>query len=126
MRVAITGATGFVGSSLHEKLLNNGFACVPLVRDTQNFPNGRNYSFDMTANELENSLSGCTHLVHLAARVHHMVDQPNASEIYSIANEEATHRLAIEEDGCHVGLEPCLYGAIVEADHAHILGHPDP
>jgi UDP-glucose 4-epimerase len=130
MRVAITGATGFVGSQLYEKLLNSGFACVPLVRDTRRFPDARNYSFDMTANELEHSLSGCTHLVHLAARVHHMVDQPNASEIYSIANEQATQRLAMAAN--KVGITRFVfmstakvYGEHSLQNHAFSVGDPE-
>lgn len=80
MRVLITGANGFVGTALCERLIEQGIEVRAAVREDNNsnistlikkFEVGDIHAdTDWTA-----ALQGVTHIVHLAARVHVMQEQ---------------------------------------------------
>lgn len=98
MKVLVTGASGFVGSSLVKELCTD-FQTVGATRQSKpNFPNNVEHR---RAPELDESsgwqglLSDVDVIVHLAARVHIMDD--NASDplaAFREANVEGTRRLA--------------------------------
>lgn len=99
MTVAITGATGFVGSALSAKLTELGVRVVPTVRRTTGLPNeivigDLNASASM---HCQTALSACDVLVHLAARVHVMDDEAaNPLQEFRKVNVDGTVRLASE------------------------------
>lgn len=98
MRVAVTGARGFVGSHLSEMLRARGHTVVGLTRDarearTENgFVAVRSYSDE---GSLQAALRGVDAVVHLAARVHVMrEDAADPAAEFRKANVESTRTLA--------------------------------
>jgi len=71
MKVAITGATGFVGSRLVERLQSQGHQVLILTRDrsraSKAFPNAEIVAYTPTeSGDWQQSISGCDAVVHLA------------------------------------------------------------
>src|SRR5947207_13401909 len=66
--VAITGASGFLGSTLTEHFLNNGWEVVALVRSTERkAKKGVEYrEYDLTANVSPSALKDVDYVVHTA------------------------------------------------------------
>lgn len=99
MTVAITGATGFIGSALSSKLTALGVKVIPIVRKATGLP-GEIISGDLSENSAVNcqkALSGCEAVVHLAARVHVMYeDNADPLQKFRKANVDGTLRLARE------------------------------
>ncbi len=73
MRALVTGATGFIGSSILRKLLAQGYQVRALVREQSNTRNLDELNIEVAlgditnANSLGPALRGCTHLFHAAA-----------------------------------------------------------
>jgi nucleoside-diphosphate-sugar epimerase len=74
MRIAVTGATGFIGSSLCMRLAAQGDVVIGLTRRAVDLPPGVNdlAVLDETAtpDRWRKVLAGCEAVVHLAARTH--------------------------------------------------------
>lgn len=71
MKVAITGATGFVGSRLVERLQEEGHQPLILTRDSakarKQFPNIETITYTPTeSGDWQNAIAGCDGVVHLA------------------------------------------------------------
>ncbi|NEO68123.1 TIGR01777 family oxidoreductase [Moorena sp. SIO3H5] len=71
MKVAITGATGFVGSRLVERLQEEGHQPLILTRDSakarKQFPNIETIAYTPTeSGDWQNAIAGCDGVVHLA------------------------------------------------------------
>lgn len=71
MKVAITGATGFIGSRLVERLKSQGHQVLILTRDrsraSKAFPNAEIVAYTPTeSGDWQQSISGCDAVVHLA------------------------------------------------------------
>jgi nucleoside-diphosphate-sugar epimerase len=83
-RILITGATGFIGSALSQYLLKAGYPVRGAVRASTRIPRrvipeSTNLEWVVlhdrsTEREIDESLQGVQIVVHLAARVHVMVD----------------------------------------------------
>ncbi|MDE2273070.1 MAG: NAD(P)H-binding protein, partial [Gammaproteobacteria bacterium] len=81
-RVAITGATGFVGSAVTRAFLNAGYAVRVLVRNSS--PRALLAGLEVEITEadlaapqtLSAALAGCTGLVHVAADYRLFVTDP--------------------------------------------------
>jgi len=94
MKIAVTGANGFVGRELLRQASEAGHAVVPLVRNACGLPGEI-----VTGNLHESSLSasdfvGCEAVIHLAARTHVMhetADDPMGE--FRRANVDGTSRL---------------------------------
>lgn len=99
MTVAITGATGFVGSALRAKLIALGVKVIPIVRRTSGLP-GEIVTGDLGENSAvscQKALGDCDAVVHLAARVHVMHDDDaDPLQKFRKANVDGTLRLARE------------------------------
>lgn len=95
MRIALTGATGFVGRTLKQRLEKAGHAVVSIVRRDTGDPG------DVAVGPLEESnagvlttaLSGVDAVAHLAALTHVTGNPQNARQAFQRVNVEATRRL---------------------------------
>lgn len=95
MKALITGATGFVGMALCDRLAASGYGVVPAVRSTSGLPNEVVVGDLDASTDWRPALAGCNAVVHLAARVHVMHD--TASDplaLYRATNTDATLNLA--------------------------------
>jgi nucleoside-diphosphate-sugar epimerase len=72
MKVAITGATGFVGRATMASAKSVGFEVIPLVRTPSRLENERIIGEINSDTDWANALSGVDVVVHLAAKVHVM------------------------------------------------------
>lgn len=75
MKVGITGASGFIGSALRERLIQDGMPVIPIVRAPAGLAGERVVGEIDGSTDWSGVLEGVDVLVHLAARVHVMVDR---------------------------------------------------
>lgn len=74
MRVLITGATGFVGSHLTEKLVNEGYEVRALARQSSDTSLLKNLNVEIVYGDITNvaavekAVTGCQQVYHLAAK----------------------------------------------------------
>jgi len=95
MKALITGATGFVGMALCDRLAASGYGVVPAVRSTSGLPNEVVVGNLDASTDWRPALIGCEAVVHLAARVHVMDDTAQAPlALYRATNTDATLNLA--------------------------------
>jgi nucleoside-diphosphate-sugar epimerase len=97
--VAVTGATGFIGRELVNRLSSRGFATRMLQRrlGQESLPGVEQYVIgDLNSDsDFGPALSEATIIVHLAARVHEMnEDHEQAYQLYERLNSQATLSLA--------------------------------
>lgn len=94
-RVLVTGATGFVGRALCDKLTACGRKVIPAVRRAADMPNEVVVGDIGPLTEWRVALAGCDAVVHLAARVHVMNDTvQDPLALYRATNTDATLNLA--------------------------------
>lgn len=93
-KILVTGANGFVGSSLCNNLYLRGLDFVPVVRKA-NLKNQFSIG-DLTSDtDWAQALTGCTAVIHLAARVHVMNDREiDPLAAFRRVNVDATLNLA--------------------------------
>lgn len=95
MKIAVSGATGFVGQALCSHLLAHDHAVVPVVRHASGLAGEVIVGNIDGATDWQPALSGCDAVVHLAARVHVMDDTTqNPLALYRATNTYATLNLA--------------------------------
>jgi UDP-glucose 4-epimerase len=95
MKIAVTGATGFVGQALCSHLLARDHAVVPAVRHASGLAGEVVMGNIDGATNWQLALSGCDAVIHLAARVHVMDDTAqDPLALYRGTNTEATLNLA--------------------------------
>ena len=96
MRIIVTGATGFVGQALLERLLEDGHEISAAVRQAVALRAPTHVVGDIdTTTEWRESLEGVDCVVHLAARVHRLNDRiADPLKAYRETNTRGTLRLA--------------------------------
>lgn len=106
-RVLVTGATGFVGRILCEVLAQSGYTVRAAVRMGSSAPPSAAEA--VTIGNLEGNIEWSQALqdvdcvVHAAARVHMLHDNPANANLYLQANAQATQRLAVACAAAGVG-----------------------
>lgn len=95
MKIAVSGATGFVGSALCRHLMANNHVVVPAVRHASGLDREMVVGKIDAVTDWNLALTGCEAVVHLAARVHVMNDKAqNPLVLYRANNTDATLNLA--------------------------------
>lgn len=95
LKIAVTGASGFVGRALCGHLSAHGHIVVPTVRSASGRPNEVVVGSITSATDWQHVLAGCDAAVHLAARVHVMDDTAqDPLALYQATNTDATLNLA--------------------------------
>ena len=95
MKIAVTGAAGFIGRALCSHLADRGHEVVPMVRIASGLSGERIVGTMNAATDWRAALTGCAAVVHLAARVHVMNDTAqNPLALYRATNTDATLNLA--------------------------------
>lgn len=114
MKVAVTGATGFVGREVLRRLAVHDHTAVPLVRTPAGLA-GEVVTGDLSDGRVNaGQLSGCGAVIHLAARTHVMnetASDPMAE--YRRVNVEGTARLL--DASLEAGIERFVYMSSVKA-----------
>lgn len=96
-KVLVTGATGFLGSSLVEKLCRSGYHVRAALRDSTQ-PISRSLNVETVvvdirdAKKVQEIADGCEAIVHLAAKVH-AIDDFGAETDYEAVNVEGTRHI---------------------------------
>lgn len=91
MKALVTGATGFVGTALCDRLAASGYGVVPAVRSKSGLPNEVVVGNLDASTDWRPALIGCDAVVHLATRVHVMGDTAqNPLALYRATNTDAT------------------------------------
>ena len=97
-RVLVTGATGFVGSSLCERLAQAGYVVRAALHSDRSLPESiaeKVVTGDIaTSTELAAAFDGVHAVIHAAARTHVLHDSPINAELYMQINAYGTQRLA--------------------------------
>ena len=95
MKIAVTGATGFIGRALCKHLPTHGHVVAPVVRQASGLAHEIMVGNIDAATNWRHALGGFDAVVHLAARVHVMDDSAqNPLALYRASNTEATLNLA--------------------------------
>lgn len=112
----VTGATGFVGSAVARKLVENGHSLKVLTRANSNKSNLQGLNVEIVEGDLLNpeafaeSLRGCKYLFHVAADYRLWV--PDSKKMMQI-NVEGTRRLLLAAQ--QAGVEKIVYCSSVAA-----------
>lgn len=95
MRIAVTGANGFVGTALLNVLRNHGHEVVPCVRRRGVLAGALAVGEISSETDWSRVLPSCDVVIHLAARVHVMRDMASDPiEAYRVTNVDGTLALA--------------------------------
>ncbi len=124
MQCLVTGAAGFIGSHLCERLLHDGHDVVGLdsfipyypkplkeanLRGLLTHPHFRFHALDLREDNLEHALAGTDVVVHLAA-MPGLVRSWTDFDLYNSCNLMATNRL-LEAVGGNTSLKRFIYGS---------------
>ena len=95
MKLLVTGATGFVGTTLGSRLAELGYEVVPSVRGKSGLPNEVVVGNLDVLTDWRLAFVNCDAVIHLAARVH-VMNEPsqNPLALYRATNTEGTLNLA--------------------------------
>lgn len=116
--VAVTGATGFVGTALCRRLVADGWRVVALVRGPDaELPPGVEARVVGDLAHVEDfapHLAGMDAVAHLAARVHVMNPTPEDAALFQAVNVTATRRLA--EGAARAGVGRLLFLSTIKVN----------
>ncbi len=124
--VLVTGATGFVGQALIVSLHKLGITKIVCTSRERRIPKHKNISFFQCdeANDWRDALTGCEVVVHLAARVHVMVDRAaDPLEEFRRVNVQGT--LSLARQAAAAGVQRFVFVSSIKVNgEVTQLGHP--
>ena len=125
MRVLVTGATGFVGSSVCDYLASSGFDVVGVVRNNIDILADNRWICQKDLDDSPEILKTFHAVVHLAARVHIFTEiSPNPCKEYERVNRDMTSDLA---EKCIVaGVEKFVFASSISIFGRFFKGVIDP
>jgi UDP-glucose 4-epimerase len=129
-RVLVTGATGFIGSTLCEQLAAAGHAVRAALRNDRAVPDciaEKAITGDIASADLGCALKDVDAVIHAAARVHVLHDSPVNSDLYTQTNVHGTLRLA--EAAAQAGVRRFIFLSSIkvngeEKGHAYTAADP--
>lgn len=117
-RVLVTGASGFVGSILCERLAEEGYRVRAAVRTDRPMPRAVGEQAIVgeigAATDWGRALEGVDHVIHAAARVHVMHDSARNADLYAETNARGTLQLATE--AARAGVRRFIYLSTVKVN----------
>lgn len=129
MRIAVTGASGFVGRAVTALMCDEGHQVVSIVRRAGSSDSRSlefvvaNNNFQTLSDDDSGSLTGCEVLVHLAARVHIMRDvDHDPLSAYRTVNVAGT--LNVAKAAHRAGVRRIVFVSSVKALGEREAGHP--
>ena len=82
-KIAVTGASGFVGGTLCTHLIHSGIEVLPVTRRAEKVHGVRALVAGTDFKKLKSvDLVGCDTVVHCAARVHRLDDEKNLQRFF--------------------------------------------
>ena len=124
MRVLVTGASGFVGSTLCQVLVESGYIVRAALRREKPLPQyiaERVVVGDIAGIiDWQSSLSGVDAVVHAAARAHVLHDSPDGEKSYIASNAHATRQLA--EAAARAGVRRFIYVSSIKVNGEETAG----
>jgi nucleoside-diphosphate-sugar epimerase len=126
-RVAVTGARGFIGRAVVQRLLADGAEVTAFVRGEASFPEAVRVHYMPAIDgeiDLQSALTGHEIVIHCAARVHVMRESTAGSlQAFRRVNVHGTRRLA--EQAANAGVRRFIFLSSVKAvGEATASGHP--
>jgi UDP-4-keto-D-QuiNAc 4-reductase len=125
-RVLVTGASGFVGTTLCDLLTQSGYVVRAAVRDADRCP--RQVAERVIIGDLREdtswheALEGVDAVIHLAARAHVLGDSRDNAGLYMRANAYATRNLA--NQAAAVGIRRFVFLSSVKVNGEVTTTHP--
>lgn len=114
MKIAVSGANGFVGREVLAQASDGGHVCVPLVRTATGLPGERTIGNLADGKVTADDLAGCDAVIHLAARTHVMNETASDPMTeYRRVNVDGTDRLL--EAGLAAGIGRFVFMSSVKA-----------
>lgn len=117
-RVLVTGATGFVGSVLCDVLVRSGYVVRAALRSANRMPAAapeRVVVGDInTGTDWTPALRNVDLVIHVAARVHILGDEPRNASLYMESNAGGTRRLA--EASANAGVQRLVFMSSVKVN----------
>ena len=98
-KVLLTGATGFVGQVLIQKLRTENIAVTVLVRNKFTLPDIETITLDLTDDWKINPCIGVDTIFHLAGKAHALSEMSADDNEYRRINAEGTRHLEIRTSG---------------------------
>lgn len=120
-KILVTGATGFVGNALCQKLIKSEHFLLPISRQAINKPGWYQVEHIDSQTNWLHLLDGVSQIVHLAALVHQMGEQgPETERSYQEVNHLATIKLA--RDGVKAGVKRFIYLSSIKVNGEETVG----
>ncbi len=95
MKILVTGAGGFVGRHLVERLRRDGHAVRALVREATDFPAGVETAVGdlRDAPAMKSAAAGCEAVYHLAGKAHALTEVRGDEDLYRAINADGTRHV---------------------------------
>jgi UDP-glucose 4-epimerase len=113
MRIAVTGASGFVGRACVERLRRERFDVVAITRS---IPNGFNVESGFSvcddysdSRRLAELFTGCHAVIHLAARAHQLADIPSVDMIKQYRQANVVPVISVAEAATRAGVDRVVF-----------------
>lgn len=124
-RVLVTGATGFVGNTLCEVLARSGYVVRAALRSDRSIPayiSEKTVVGDIaTTTDWRAALLGVDEVLHVAARVHVLLDAGANADVYLETNARGTEHLANES--AKAGIRRFVYLSSVKVNGEETTDH---
>ena len=124
-RVLVTGASGFVGSALCDRLAQSGYTVRAALRSDRSMPAcvaEKVAIGDIAAPcNLPEALANVDSVIHLAARAHILHDAPGNADLYTETNARGTLRLA--EAAAVAGVRRFVYLSSIKVNGEATIDH---